>query len=77
MKLSFFATIKDPVLTRAAHLSVILGKRPSEILNLTGPERFLFEVDYRLVMQALGEDDQESEGEKLARIVEWKRKRLK
>lgn len=59
---------------------MILGIRPSQILNLTGPELFLFEVDYRLVLQALSEtkgESGEAEDVKLAKMKEWKETRLK
>jgi hypothetical protein len=77
LKPGFFAALNSPTLTQAGQLSVALGIRPSELLNLTGPELFLFEVDYRLVSQALSESQSEPEDVKLAKMKEWKQRRLK
>ena len=68
--------IQDPVLRQAAQLSLLLHKRPSELLGLEGSEVWRLEVDYRLVTaeleRCLSESEENSE-EKAEKIREWKK----
>jgi hypothetical protein len=53
---------------------LVLHKRPSEILQLKGEVRWLFEVDYYLTMQTLEkitEGKEESTSAKAAKMKKW------
>ena len=56
-------------------MSLLIHKRPSELLNLKGSKLFLFEVDYLLITQEIeriAEGKDETEEEKIKKIKEWK-----
>lgn len=63
------------MLRQAAQLSLLLHKRPSELLRLKGPETWLLEVDYRIIATELersaGESGENPE-EKLEKMRKWK-----
>ena len=57
-------------------MSLLIHKRPSELLNLEGSKLFLFEVDYLLITQEIeriAEGKDETEQEKIKKIKEWKK----
>jgi len=57
-------------------MSLLIHKRPSELLNLKGSKLFLFEVDYLLITQEIeriAEGKDETEREKIEKIKEWKK----
>ena len=57
-------------------MSLLIHKRPSELLNLKGSKLFLFEVDYLLITQEIeriAEGENETEQEKIKKIKEWKK----
>ena len=56
-------------------MSLLIHKRPSELLSLKGSKLFLFEVDYLLITQEIeriAEGKDETEQEKIKKIKEWK-----
>ena len=57
-------------------MSLLIHKRPSELLNLEGSKLFLFEVDYLLITQEIeriAEGKDETEQEKIKKMKEWKK----
>ena len=57
-------------------MSLLIHKRPSELLSLKGSKLFLFEVDYLLITQEIeriAEEKDETEEEKIKKIKEWKK----
>ena len=56
-------------------MSLLIHKRPSELLNLKGSKLFLFEVDYLLITQEIeriAEEKDETEEKKIEKMKEWK-----
>jgi hypothetical protein len=62
-------------------MALLLHQRPSRILHLQGSEAWLFEVDYRLLMDELdrieaGDDGADDDAkEKIEKMRKWKQSR--
>lgn len=62
------------ILRKTAYLSLLLGKRPSEILGLCEPGLWLLEFDYQLLFaerERLRSGQDETRDEKAERIRRW------
>jgi hypothetical protein len=62
-------------------MALLLHQRPSRILHLQGSEAWLFEVDYRLLMDELARNEagdggaDEDAKEKIEKMRKWKQSR--